>query len=253
IWNLVKASKFPDSPHTYNDDEAITSIYHTITKGQTLISIASQYETSVEEIASVNHINNVDMIQAGQLLVVPVHHKISKRVSTITMDINEARPKGQNMLSASTGATTPDKLRGPTMSFPLSLQFVKANLLFLFLAPALVYCIRWLVHSIRLQMDQEEYEQEAEKKTLITQHIPKPTRWQSILDDDTEANILESSSNGYTPTESQENGSKDAYKEICDSYAELEPAYLKFLAESGLTKSGYWRGGMPSTSDENIR
>ncbi|GLJ32061.1 hypothetical protein SUGI_0645640 [Cryptomeria japonica] len=251
MWNSVKASKLPDSPYTYHNNEAVTSINHTVTEGQTLTSIARQYETSVEEIASVNHIDNFDMIESGQLLVVPVHHKISKRVSTITMDLNEIRPKNKIMLPASTVATTSVPQPGPTISSPLSLRFVKGTLLFLLLAPALAYCIRWSVHSIRLQMD-EVYEQETEEKTSSTHHKTKHARWHSILEDDAGTTALDSSPKGYSPTESQENRGKDAYKEICDSYAELEPAYLKFLAESGLTNSGYWRGGLPSTSDENI-
>lgn len=32
------------------------------------------------------------------------------------------------------------------------------------------------------------------------------------------------------------------YEEIKRSYTKLEPMYEKFLADSGLTGSGYWRG-----------
>lgn len=34
------------------------------------------------------------------------------------------------------------------------------------------------------------------------------------------------------------------------SYAQLESVYVQFLADSGLSKSGYWRGGMPPALED---
>lgn len=42
---------------------------------------------------------------------------------------------------------------------------------------------------------------------------------------------------------------KQDYEDIQKSYAELESVYVKFLADSGMSKSGYWRGsGVPTTA-----
>ncbi|CAM6111044.1 unnamed protein product [Calypogeia fissa] len=42
---------------------------------------------------------------------------------------------------------------------------------------------------------------------------------------------------------------KQDYEDIQKSYAELESVYAKFLADSGMSKSGYWRGsGVPTTA-----
>lgn len=33
------------------------------------------------------------------------------------------------------------------------------------------------------------------------------------------------------------------FEDISHAYTKLEPAYLKFLSECGISKWGYWRGG----------
>lgn len=33
------------------------------------------------------------------------------------------------------------------------------------------------------------------------------------------------------------------FEDISHAYTKLEPAYLKFLSECGMSKWGYWRGG----------
>jgi hypothetical protein len=40
-------------------------------------------------------------------------------------------------------------------------------------------------------------------------------------------------------------------EELEESYAELESMYVQFLADSGLSTSGYWRGGAPVASDKD--
>lgn len=250
MWSSVKASKFRASSYTYNTDESVTSVYHTVTEGQTLSSIARQYETSIEEIALMNHIQNIDMIQAGQLLVVPVHRKVLKWVPSRTMGLDEITQKDQNMMPVSSISITPSTLPGFVISSPVSLQLVKATVPFLFMFPILAFCIRALVYSVLSRMGEETYNQKSDKENLIAQHGPKLTRWHGVLDGDSETEVLHISSPEYNITDCQENPSKDAYEEIHQSYAELEPAYLKFLAESGLSMSGYWRGGVPSSDPE---
>lgn len=254
MWNSVKASRFHASSYTYNTDEAITSVYHTVIEGQTLASIARQYKTSIEEIALMNHIENIDMIQAGQLLVVSVHRKVLKLVPSGTMGLAEVTLKDQNMIPVSSISTTPSNLPGFVISSPVSLQFVKTTVPFLLLFPILAFCIRALVYSVLSRMGEETGNWKSDKENLTAEHEPKLTRWHGILDGDNETEASHISSPGYNLTDCQENPSKDAYEEIQQSYAELEPTYLKFLAESGLSMSGYWRGGVPpSAPEENVR
>jgi hypothetical protein len=40
------------------------------------------------------------------------------------------------------------------------------------------------------------------------------------------------------------------YEEIRKSYAELESTYMKFLSDSGLSRSGYWRGSVTQLQEE---
>lgn len=40
------------------------------------------------------------------------------------------------------------------------------------------------------------------------------------------------------------------YEEIWKSYAELESTYMKFLSDSGLSRSGYWRGSVTQLQEE---
>lgn len=250
MWNSVKGSKFRASSYTYNTDEATTSVYHTVTVGQTLASIARQYDTSIEEIALMNRIEDIDMIQAGQLLIVPVHSKVLRRVPSRTMGLDEITRKDQNMMPDSSISIKPSTLPGFIISSPVSLQLVKATVPFLLLLPIVAFCIRALVYSVLSRMGEETYNQKSDKVNLIAQHGPKLTRWHGVLDGDSDTEVLHISSPAYNITDCEENPSKDAYEEMHQSYAELEPAYLKFLAESGLSMSGYWRGGVPSSAPE---
>eukprot|EP01018_Ginkgo_biloba_P011193 Gb_38515 [translate_table: standard] len=248
----VQASTFPGSPYAYRTNEAGTSISHTVKEGQTLTSIARQYGTSVQEIAFMNRIDNVDLLQAGQLLLVPVHSEVFQTVLNGTVRLDRKAPKDHNMMQVSAVSIMPAKLRAPVMSSLLSIRFVKATAPFVVLAPVLLLCIRYLVDTIQLRVNEEALNQRTQKEKLITQHGPSHRRWRGILDEDRETQVLDA--HGHNIMDSEENQSQDAYEEIRQSYAELEPAYLKFLADSGLSKSGYWRGGMPSTtSEENVR
>lgn len=40
------------------------------------------------------------------------------------------------------------------------------------------------------------------------------------------------------------------YEEIRKSYAELESTYMQFLSDSGLSRSGYWRGSVTQLQEE---
>lgn len=41
------------------------------------------------------------------------------------------------------------------------------------------------------------------------------------------------------------------YEDIRKSYAELETTYKKFLLDSGLSRSGYWRGSVTQLQEEH--
>lgn len=46
-------------------------LLHTVQPGETLAGIARAYNVSLEELIAVNHIQNPDLIQAGQVLIIP--------------------------------------------------------------------------------------------------------------------------------------------------------------------------------------
>jgi LysM repeat protein len=59
----------PPSPTATPTAEIIS---HTVAKGENLLSIAQQYNTTVEAIVEANDIANPDLIFIGQVLIIPV-------------------------------------------------------------------------------------------------------------------------------------------------------------------------------------
>lgn len=148
----------------------------------------------------------------------------------------------------------------------------------LLIAPVIGFIARCVVDYIHTQIENEVGKRFAEMESWQALQRPRVKRWQTILDEDRDENELELlttsisnyqyqsdpwTSNSYQPTtsrdDSETNGryqippgketeeerklrQKYDYEEIKRSYTKLEPMYEKFLADSGLTGSGYWRG-----------
>lgn len=65
---------------------------YTVKRGDTLSKIAQSYGTTVSKLAKLNDIKNPDMIQVGQVLVIPEHvatdyYSIGRQVEKVLKDI----------------------------------------------------------------------------------------------------------------------------------------------------------------------
>lgn len=57
-----------------DDPDIIVDGYYTVKRGDTLSKIANRYDTTVQTLAEMNGIRNIDLIRAGEVLKVPVKH-----------------------------------------------------------------------------------------------------------------------------------------------------------------------------------
>eukprot|EP00249_Psilotum_nudum_P013516 c24374_g1_i1 orf=310-1236(-) len=191
-------------PSVQDPAAATDTICYVVKKGDTLTSIGQRYTSSVHAIASINRIKNINYLQEGRMLLVPV----------------------QSRMSGVKGAT------------------------FVVICIAVIYFGgKYLLEYMQAWVHQEVLRKEAERQACDALRRPKLKRWQGILDDDRETD----QHNVVFSAEGQEQEAQTLRKRLEDeemkkSYAQLESAYAKFLADSGLSKSGYWRGGLPPAS-----
>ena len=64
-------SPTPDSPHQADTGSGEAAFIHTVVAGETLGILAQRYETTVQELISLNNLANPDVIQVGQQLQIP--------------------------------------------------------------------------------------------------------------------------------------------------------------------------------------
>lgn len=87
----VKHGKLPYIEYSVNNAPEITpavgNIY-TVVKGDTLTKIANHFGTTVEAIAKVNDIKDVDIIITGQKLVIPESKQVVTQIKTKTVTAN---------------------------------------------------------------------------------------------------------------------------------------------------------------------
>lgn len=66
---------------------------YTVKKGDTLTRIAKEFNTTVNEIAKLNNIKNVDLINIGQVLTIPVaglkYEDIGRQLEKVISDIDK--------------------------------------------------------------------------------------------------------------------------------------------------------------------
>jgi len=146
----------------------------------------------------------------------------------------------------------------------------------LLIAPIIGFIARCVVDYIHVHIEQEVGKRFAEMESWQARRRPRvKRRWQTILDEDRDENELDEplttsaiseyqyesdpwSMNAREPT-AEDTAESDSwhgketeeerklrqrydYEQIKRSYTRLEPMYEQFLADSGLSSSGYWRG-----------
>ncbi len=85
----VTATPTPRTPATPKSSPTPTSapISHTVQKGEVLLSIAEEYDTTVEAIMLANDITNPRTLQVGQQLIIPPHKGSPLGVQTVIHEI----------------------------------------------------------------------------------------------------------------------------------------------------------------------
>lgn len=226
------------------------SIYHTVKEGDTLTSIARKFETSVQLIALSNQINDIDYIPVGKVLSVSTQSKNLNEVSTKSDNLDYlstlsgSPAKAEPSITAQKGST-PLMIPMLASSFSSQIHLVKLASALLILYAVFSFGKRYLGSWVDGKIQKEVLKRQAEKEILDVHHRPK-LRWQGILDEDREKEEpdMALSADGQIPVESEE-------EKLRQSYAQLECVYAKFLVDSGLSKSGYWRGGVPPAPEED--
>jgi murein DD-endopeptidase MepM/ murein hydrolase activator NlpD len=249
-------------------------------RGDTLTALAKQYGATVETIAVLNNIADVNLLQTGQELVIPAPSQGITKGTALVEDFmnNTASSRLQQGTSAlasyrnkSTSSVAPAASGYNAFQVP---NLVKLALPLMLIAPVLGFCVRCVVDYIHVHINEEVGRRYAEMETYHARHRPKVKRWQSILDGDRDdspdlvgvaafvavdevrpvtdwwsqgGHVRNSATEEALEIETEEEQAsrqQQDFEEIRKSYAELESTYSKFLTDSGLSRGGYWRGGV---------
>lgn len=226
---------------------AVHHYCYTVKEGDTLTSIANKFKTTVQSIAFSNKIVDLDYVPAGKLLLIPLQSTNSDEVNTkadLPSSLMESLQRAElNNVVMQTGSS-PSTL--PMLACPFSTQTyhvkLASSLLVLF---AIFSFVKKYISDLETTRHQEVLRQQEEKEVHDAYHWPKLRRWQGILDEDRKVDEVDGAllSDGQTILDLED-------EKLRESYAQLESVYVKFLADSGLSKSGYWRGGVPPASEE---
>jgi len=73
------------------DKDIRGGIYHTVKKGETLSAIAQAYSLDINFLAEVNHLRDIDKIEAGQILFIPGAEEIKE----VKIQTPKAKTKGE--------------------------------------------------------------------------------------------------------------------------------------------------------------
>lgn len=223
--------------------EAYTDCHfsHKVREGDTLTSIANKYKVTVQSIALPNEIADVDYIPAGKSLLIPIEKFKSGEV--------HANADGTSSLKEFQGPefqTVVVHTESSLSRLPFSFQTWHVRLaLFLVLLFALSTFLKRCISDLRTTRREKILRYQVEKEVQDAHHRPKLKRWQGILDDDRRIDEVDGDllADGQTVLDAEED-------KLRQSYAQLESVYVQFLADSGLSKSGYWRGGMPPALED---
>lgn len=230
-----RAEAYPDHPFS-----------HKVREGDTLTSIANKYKVTVQSIAIPNEISDVDYIPAGKSLLIPIGTLTSGEVQAqADSPLNSSEFPGSERDSVNVQMEGSFS-RLPIFSSSLSFQSSHVRLaLFLILLFSIFAFLRRCISDVRARRNEEVLRYQVEKEVEDAPHRPKLKRWQGILDDDRRVEEVDGDllADGQTVLDAEE-------EKLRQSYAQLESVYVKFLADSGLSKSGYWRGGLPPALEE---
>ncbi|XP_031283758.1 uncharacterized protein LOC116142456 isoform X3 [Pistacia vera] len=217
--------------------------------GETLTSISKQYRVSVYSIAAANkNIVDVDLVFEGQHLKIPSSAReegpATEKDSLSTVNLKETRQPSLNIFNGLLDKKnhTVQIAHSLPHAYPFYYQ-AKTTGYFLVMVPLIAFCIRCIIGSFNTRISGNSRHQTV-NESKGHHHGSKIVRWKSALGDIMEAD----SSDSETRSESNdlsEDIAQTSFEDMSHAYGKLENDYEKFLAECGVSKWGYWRGGSP--------
>ncbi|MCO5607547.1 hypothetical protein L7F22_061744 [Adiantum nelumboides] len=222
------------------------STCYKVREGDTLTSVSHKFKVSVQSIAILNDIADIDYVPAGKFLLIPQEDvKTGEVISKADHPSNSVETHTCEGKSVVQTGSSPVGMA----AFPSALGFQSWHVrlaLSLLLLLATSGLIRRYISGLRTRRQDELLHFQVQSEIAEAHHQPKLRRWQGILEDDRKVDEVDGDSlaDGRAAVDGEE-------ESLRQTYAQLESAYVKFLADSGLSKSGYWRGGVPPALEEN--
>lgn len=118
-----KAAAFKEAFAKVPPEERLTIQQHTVKRGESLGSIARKYSVSVEEIAKVNRIRNVNSIAVGTVLVIPMN---GKAVSPADVEAS-SKPEAPAKTESASKSTSTSPKPTATVTTPATLHSVRSG------------------------------------------------------------------------------------------------------------------------------
>ncbi|KAL5704090.1 hypothetical protein ACHQM5_022563 [Ranunculus cassubicifolius] len=215
-------------------------LVHVVKEGENLTSISRLYGASVQSIVRVNEeIVDRNLVFEGQLINIPVSgiSNANKVIWNTGVNCIKARDRCYHSLKILGGHSNHWILS--TLPSPRFLP-AKTNGYFLVLVPLIAVCIRLIIQAIQHRLHHDLNRKMVNKPN--EQHLgSRGIRWKTALNDLREMDTLDSEpgKDFLDPLDDQ----PVSLEEMSRAYTKIEPAYQKFLAECGMSESGYWRGG----------
>ncbi|XP_019152185.1 PREDICTED: uncharacterized protein LOC109148877 isoform X2 [Ipomoea nil] len=123
------------------------------------------------------------------------------------------------------------------------LPYAKTTGCFLVLVPLLAFCIRCIMDAF-LNRNVGDGKLQAMNEPSIDNHGSK-SRWKLALSDLRDPDVPDTDHSRQDIDLFSDNEEHFQSEKISQAYTKLEIDYQKFLSECGISKSGYWRGGLP--------
>nr|XP_016475892.1 PREDICTED: uncharacterized protein LOC107797507 [Nicotiana tabacum] len=222
---------FSNGQHLNNSKQFLV---HVVKEDETLTSISKLYGVPIYEIAAANkQIIDVDLVFEGQLLNVPSY------ITTCSLTCQRKMIRLPKIDVSETNR--PLKLCGKDFNQKIlsvlscrHLPYAKTTGYFLVLVPLIAFGIRCIMNAFHRRVGRN--------KLQDVRQASGSMRWKLALRDlsDPDASYTDSRTEIDNVTDDQDNFHSE---DLSRAYAKVDHDYQKFLAECGMSKWGYWRGG----------
>ncbi|XP_031112720.1 uncharacterized protein LOC116016544 isoform X2 [Ipomoea triloba] len=218
---------------------------HVVKEGENLSTISKLYGVPIDEIAAANRdILDDDLILQGKHLNIPSSPGECTRMypaAKITLPV-----AGRNLSGTRQHLEFYSRHLNQKMLSMLSLHhlpYAKTTGCFLVLVPLLAFCIRCVMDAF-LNRNVGDGKLQAMNEPNIDNHGSK-SRWKLALSDLRDPDAPDTDHSRQDIDLFSDNEEHFQSEKISQAYTKLEIDYQKFLSECGISKSGYWRGGLP--------